>query len=87
MTNQPKGIMSFSGFILDDGNFMNSVQNRAPVFLSHGDLDLVVPFAAYEYAKTLLQEAGIEVSGYVAQGLGHGIDFGCLEHAQQFLKR
>ncbi len=81
-----KGMVSFSGFILDDDKFKSEVHSKPKTLITHGDLDMVVPFAAYHYALEKFQTLGFPVTGYEASGLGHGIDYGCLRAAQNFLK-
>lgn len=80
------GMISFSGFLLDDGYFAASVRSKPNTLITHGDLDMVVPFEAYEYAVQKLKSLEFPVTGYHASGLGHGIDYGCLTAAQEFLK-
>ena len=80
------GMISFSGFILDDGRFAANALSKPQTLITHGDMDMVVPFQAYEYAMNKLEELKFPVIGYQAPGLGHGIDYGCLTAAQEFLQ-
>ncbi len=81
------GIVSFSGYIINDGNFAAKVGSKPRTLITHGDFDMVVPFEAYKYAVGTLKELDFPVTGYQASGLGHGIDYGCLGAAQEFFKR
>jgi phospholipase/carboxylesterase len=83
---QLKGMISFSGYILDDKEFDLGVRSKPKTLITHGDLDIVVPFKTYHYAFAKLETLGFPVTGYEAHGLGHGIDYGCLKAAQNFLK-
>jgi phospholipase/carboxylesterase len=81
-----KGIISFSGYILDDSTFSNKVNSKPNTLVCHGDLDMVVPFDSYQYALKKMQHLKFPITGYAAKGLGHGIDYGCIDAAKSFLK-
>ncbi|MDF3047509.1 MAG: phospholipase [Candidatus Midichloriaceae bacterium] len=81
-----KGIISFSGYILDDGTFGSKVKSKPNTLVCHGDLDMVVPFESYQYALKKMQQLKLPIAGYVAKGLGHGIDYGCINAAKSFLE-
>ena len=82
----PAAIVSFSGMLL------GKVEARAdrslpPVFLAHGSLDQIVPFKAMELTKDVLVEEKCEVTGYVEEGIGHGIDGEATWLAGEFLAK
>lgn len=87
-SQQPlKGVISCSGYIVDDGAFGKGINNKTPVLMTHGDQDGVVPPFAYHTSKEKLMSLGINVTGHLAKGVTHGIDYGCLTAIQNFLKK
>lgn len=56
------------------------------VFLSHGDFDTVVPFAAFKEAERQLSLFNIHPTTHVSSGLGHSIDMEGIRLGGDFLK-
>lgn len=77
-------VLSFSGYILDC-EYPSDI-TKQKMFVSHGDFDMVVPFAAHQFTVKKLQELGLDVTETVSKGLGHGIDYTCINAAKLFLK-
>lgn len=69
----PAAIVSYSGMLLGTEH-LGATSAKPPVFLAHGSLDDIVPFAAMEMTKQALEATKIDVTPYVEQGIGHGID-------------
>jgi phospholipase/carboxylesterase len=86
LTSEKKfaAVMSFSGYILDC-DYPSHI-SKPKMFVSHGDFDMVVPFTAHQFTVKKLQELGVDVTETVSQGLGHGIDYTCINAANRFLK-
>jgi phospholipase/carboxylesterase len=79
-------IVSYSGMVLGPEH-LDEISCKPPVFLAHGSIDDVVPFAVMAPSSEALMEAGIDVSGYVEQGVGHGIDGEAAWLGAEFLKK
>ncbi len=84
---QIAGIVGYSGLIADPDGLAAGLRNKPPVLLIHGDVDNVLPIAAFHHAKTVLTGLGFEVSTHVSHGLGHGIDEAGLTLGRQFLHK
>lgn len=56
------------------------------VFLSHGDLDTVVPFPAFKEAVRQLSLFNIHPTTHISPGLGHSIDMEGIRLGGEFLK-
>lgn len=78
------GIVGFCGALIGGDAI---TQTHTPVFLSHGEQDEVVPFAAMAVAKKELQEKGIAVETVARPYLGHSVDNEGLEAAVAFMRR
>jgi len=79
-------ILGFSGALIAPALLANELTCRPKVLLSHGDQDQVVPFAAMSSAARSLESLHIDVTTYVAKGLGHGIDQQGIKLGKNFLK-
>jgi len=82
----PAAIVSYSGMLLGPEH-LSSVTSKPPVFLAHGSVDQIVPFAAMELSKGALESVEIEVTPYVERGIGHGIDGEATWLAGEFLAK
>lgn len=81
-----KGVISFSGYLLGYDGFSNTVMSKPKTLITHGDMDAVVPYEAFEFTESMLNSLDVDCTSFTAHGLGHGIDYGCLKAAQRFLK-
>jgi phospholipase/carboxylesterase len=63
------------------------LKSKPPVFLAHGDSDVVIPVNSFYRAKEILNELNIPYEDYLASGLGHGIDIEEMERAGEFLRK
>ena len=82
----PASIVSFSGMLLGLDR-LEEIKAKPPIFLAHGSLDDIVPFAAMELTKNALENIGIKVTPHIEQGMAHGIDGEATWQAGQFLAR
>ncbi|MCF6197840.1 MAG: phospholipase [Hyphomicrobiaceae bacterium] len=82
----PASIVSFSGMLLGVDQ-LDSLSAKPPVFLAHGSLDDIVPFAAMGLTKAALESVQINVTPYVEQGMAHGIDGEATWLAGEFLAK
>jgi len=83
---RPAAILAFSGFVPSVEGFELDLGSRAqlPVAIAHGSLDPVIGVGFGRQARTLLEEAGLEV-GYREDPVGHTISPGGLAQAVSVL--
>lgn len=80
-------LLSFSGYFMDSGISYSQCANAdTPIFLAHGDMDTVVPISSFKLAYSKLDSLGFKVMHHLSSGLAHGIDYGCIDAANDFLK-
>lgn len=82
---QAKAVISFSGYIAGLREFKKELKAKPPILVTHGTNDMIVPFEALNIMVDILANADINVTKHVSKGLGHGIDYECIESAQKFL--
>jgi len=83
----PRGILAFSGALLDTPGLAGECTGHPPVLLVHGREDEVVPFARGPQAESVLGGLGMPVQSVWCPGLGHGIDDAGLSAGALFLQR
>lgn len=83
----PRGILAFSGALLDTPGLAHECTGHTPVLLVHGREDVVVPFASGPEAESILTRLGMPVQTVWCEGLGHGIDDAGLSAGALFLQR
>jgi phospholipase/carboxylesterase len=83
---QIAGVVSYSGMLLGPEH-IGSISARPPVLLAHGTLDELVPYRAMAAARGTLEAAGVSVTTYVEEGIGHGIDGEAIWQGGEFLQR
>lgn len=83
----PRGILAYSGALLDSLELDAEVTGRPPVLLVHGEADEVVPFARGPAAERTLQRLGVPVTAVWRPRLGHGLDDVGLMEGALFLQR
>ena len=83
----PRGIMAYSGALLDAPGLAAECAGHPPVLLVHGQEDEVVPFARAGAAESALARLGIPVQTLWCPKLGHGIDDAGLSAGALFLQR
>jgi len=83
----PRGIMAYSGALLDAPGLAAECAGHPPVLLVHGQEDDVVPFARAGAAESALARLGIPVQTLWCPKLGHGIDDAGLSAGALFLQR
>ena len=81
--NACAGVLGYSGAFLPQ---YLKVTATPPVFLIHGQSDLVVPFEAMIHAEQSLQILGVEVQTHARPNLEHSIDEEGLHQGGAFLK-
>ena len=79
----PAAIVGFSGVLTDPPPAEGPA---APVFLTHGGMDTLIPAEAMFMAALSLGAAGIPVEWHLSPGMAHGIDADGLMLAGNFLK-
>ena len=83
----PRGILAYSGALLDMPGLAAELAGHPPVLLVHGEQDEVVPFSRGLAAEAALTRLGIPVQTLWCPGLGHGIDDAGLSAGALFLQR
>lgn len=83
----PRGILAYSGALLDTPTLAQECSGHPPVLLVHGRDDEVVPFARGPAAEASLQRVGVPVQTLWCPGLGHAIDDAGISTGALFLQR
>lgn len=83
----PRGILAYSGALLDTPGLAAECAGHPPVLLVHGEQDEVVPFARAGAAESALVRLGMPVQTLWCPKLGHGIDDAGLSAGALFLQR
>src|SRR5215472_16092406 len=82
LRRSPAAIVGFSGLLADPPP---AEGQKAPILLTHGGADDVIPAGAMFAAAADLGRAGVAVQWHLAPGMGHGIDEEGLSLAGNFL--
>lgn len=84
-----KGVIAMSGYIPHDVMEPMATRRYAglPIFMSHGDEDLLVPAEGLTIAKEHLTKLGAVVEGKIYQGMGHSISDAVLGDLTAWLTR
>lgn len=83
----PRGILAYSGALLDTPALATECTGHPPVLLVHGEQDEVVPFSRAGAAESALRRIGIPLQTLWCPKLGHGIDDAGLSAGALFLQR
>ena len=83
----PRGILAYSGALLDTPGLAAECTGHPPVLLVHGEQDEVVPFSRAGAAEAALIRLGMPVQTLWCPALGHGIDDAGLSAGALFLQR
>ena len=83
----PRGILAYSGALLDTPDLAGACTGHPPTLLAHGEDDNVVPFARATAAEAALRRLGIPLQTLWRPGLGHAIDDAGLATGALFLQR
>ncbi len=83
----PRGILAYSGALLDTPGLAAECAGHPPVLLVHGQDDDVVPFSRGGAAESALVRLGMPVQTLWCPKLGHGIDEAGLSAGALFLQR
>ena len=86
--HSPAAIVGFSGMLVGAEHLgSRRTATPPPVLLTHGSADDIIPADALFTSAEDLAEAGIPCQWHLSVGIGHGIDYGALTQAGQFLAR
>lgn len=80
---KPKAVVGFSGLLTDAPP---AVDTPAPVLLTHGTADQVIPAQAMFATAATLGSLGVRLQWHLSPGIGHGIDESSLSLAANFLR-
>ncbi|MCB1555777.1 MAG: phospholipase [Alphaproteobacteria bacterium] len=81
------GVLGYSGALIWEEGVDPETLHKIPVYLAHGEADMVVPVPAYAHAVENLTQAGFSVTGHTTPGLPHGIDGAGIVAGRTFLQR
>lgn len=82
----PRGILAFSGALLDPASLGAEIANRAPVLLVHGEADDVVPAFLSRWAAAALAAQGVPVETLFGP-FGHELNPSGIAVGAKFLAR
>lgn len=82
---QLAAVLGYSGALAGAETLSSEIKSRPPLYLIHGDQDLVIPIGALFAAEIALTQAGCNVKSLVRAGLAHGIDTKGIEEGGSFL--
>lgn len=77
------GILGYSGALVGGGGLKYTT--KPPIHLIHGEVDSVVPVAAYHHARDILEKNQFKISGHTSPDLEHSIDERGMKSGQEFL--
>jgi phospholipase/carboxylesterase len=80
------GLLAYSGMVPGVQHLSSEIRSRPPVLLIHGNLDGVIPIAAFYKTRNALVQEHVDVISHVAYGLGHQIDRQGAQIGTRFLK-
>ncbi len=83
----PRGILAYSGALLEAPGLAAECAGHPPVLLVHGEQDEIVPFSRAGASEAALTRLGIPVQALWCPALGHGIDEAGLSAGALFLQR
>ena len=83
----PRGILAYSGALLDTPRLAQECSGHPPVLLVHGEADEVVPFRCGPAAEAALRRIGMPVQTLWCPGVGHAIDEAGIATGALFLQR
>ena len=83
----PRGILAYSGLLLDTPDLAAACTGHPPTLLVHGEEDGMVPFARAQASEAALRRLGIPLQTLWRPGLGHAIDDAGLATGALFLQR
>ena len=85
--NKPiNSIIAISGALINPTILASEIISKPDVLLIHGNLDQVVPFAAFDGSRKHLAAVGINCDSFVMQDTGHNINPPALLKIQKYLK-
>jgi phospholipase/carboxylesterase len=85
LSSEIAGVVAYSGALIAPQLLKEQILSKPEICLIHGEADEVVPFIAFEEAKTALEKHGIPLQAYSNPELGHGIDPAGIEIGKKFL--
>ena len=81
------GIVGYSGMLADEAGLADETLAKPPILLVHGDMDPMIPLAAFHETRDALTRHGFAVESHVSRGLGHSIDGAGLQLGERFLTK
>ena len=81
------GVLGYSGLLAGPDKLEEEMSAKPPVRLIHGDADDRIPVGMLTAAAEALKTVGVEVSGHVSPGVGHGIGPDGVQSGGEFLAK
>ena len=85
--NSLGGLAILSGRILKENIIRNHSLLKTPIFISHGELDDVLPIMLYEQACNFLKENKLSFESFKLKGETHTISDNAINLLQKFIKK
>ena len=80
-------VVGFSGKIIDKENLSNRISSKTKMFLTHGDMDSVVPSTYLLEAKDFLLRNNVEVETKIISNSDHHIPIEASSSALKYIKK
>jgi phospholipase/carboxylesterase len=78
-------VISFSGKVLGIKKLEKELKSKPKIFLSHGNVDTMVPPDSLYEAEEVLNKFGVYNEAYMINGLSHGINAEVINKAKEFI--
>ena len=80
-------VVGFSGKIIDKENLSNRISSKTKMFLTHGDMDSVVPSTYLLEAKDFLLRNNVEIETKIISNSDHHIPIEASSSALKYIKK
>ena len=78
-------VIGFSGALVKPSALATEIKSKPKIFLSHGDMDQVVPISQHRFSTKSLKNIEITVEDHIIKNLGHSISLESIELSKKFL--
>ncbi len=81
------GLLIISGRIMNDQKITNSIVKKTPIFISHGEMDNVIPISAFYQSQEYLKKNNCNFEAHILNQDGHNISPDTITLLQKFIKK